>query len=178
MTDDRAATVLEVRPLVADDWAQLRQARLAALTEAPYAFASTLGREQAFTDEHWRDRAASGRTFGAFQDAILVGLATGFLAHAGQTAAAPGDRQPQWELVGMWVAPSFRGQSVGDRLVDAVCERAREAGALTVTLWVTEVNHRAAAFYRRLGFVPTGVRQPVWPDEPDRWEEELARSLR
>jgi ribosomal protein S18 acetylase RimI-like enzyme len=43
---------------------------------------------------------------------------------------------------------------------------------------VTEVNDRARAFYRRLGFAPTGVRQPVRPEEPDHWEEELALRLR
>jgi hypothetical protein len=55
-----------VRQLVADDWAVARGARLAALAEAPYAFASTLAKEQAYDDEVWRSRAGSGRTFGAF----------------------------------------------------------------------------------------------------------------
>ena len=53
-----------------------------------------------------------------------------------------------------------------------------QAGAGTVTLWVTEVNDRARAFYRRLGFAPTGARQLVWPEEPDHWEEELALPAR
>jgi ribosomal protein S18 acetylase RimI-like enzyme len=169
-----------VRQLVAADWAQLRAARLAALAEAPYAFASTLEREQAFTDDRWRERAGSGSTFGAFDGTTIVGLATGFPIDAEEPSqpSRPGDRRPDWHLVGMWVAPGSRGQSVGDQLVEAVCERALQAGARTVSLWVTEVNGRARAFYRRLGFAPTGVRQLVWPDQPDHWEEELARSLR
>lgn len=57
---------MEVRQLSAADWAQLRAAPLAALAEAPYAFASTLARQQDFTEETWRDRAGSGRTFGAW----------------------------------------------------------------------------------------------------------------
>ena len=48
------------------------------------------------------------------------------------------------------------------------------AGGESMTLWVTEVNDRARAFYRKFGFQPTGARQLVRPDEPDRWEEELA----
>jgi ribosomal protein S18 acetylase RimI-like enzyme len=164
-----------VRRLAADDWQQLRATRLASLAEAPYAFGSTLSREQAFDEEIWRDRAGAGRTFGAFDGAAMVGLATGFPDEA-QPASAGG--RPAWQLVGMWVAPSWRGQGIADRLVDAVCDLAREAGAETVVLSVTEMNGRARAFYRRLGFAPTGVRQPVRPDEPDHWQEELARPLR
>jgi ribosomal protein S18 acetylase RimI-like enzyme len=78
----------------------------------------------------------------------------------------------------MWAAPALRGQGVADRLVAGVCERAAPAGAAGVSLWVTEVNGRARAFYRRLGFAPTGRRQPVRPQEPDHWEEELVLRLR
>jgi ribosomal protein S18 acetylase RimI-like enzyme len=173
---------LAVRQLVADDWAGLRQARLAALAEAPYAFASTLAREQAFEDDVWRDRAGSGATFGAFdafEDATIIGLATGFPVDGDAATDAPArSRQPEWHLVGMWVAPAYRARGVADRLVEAVCDQAQHAGAATVTLWVTEVNDRARAFYRRLGFAPTGERQLVRPDAPDHWEEELARPLR
>jgi ribosomal protein S18 acetylase RimI-like enzyme len=153
-----------VRPLTAGDWRALRAARLAALAEAPYAFASTLAREQEFAEDTWRERAGSGRTFGAWQDGVIVGLATGFPAEPG----------PDWHLVGMWVSPGCRGQGVAGRLVGAVCDLARESGAPSVTLWVTEVNDRARAFYRRVGFAPTGARQLIRPQE---WEEELSLPL-
>jgi ribosomal protein S18 acetylase RimI-like enzyme len=139
----------------------LRAARLAALAEAPYAFSSTLAREQGFTEQTWRERAGSGGTFAAWDGDTIVGLATGL----------PEDGM--WHLVGMWVSPKARGTGVADRLVAAVCELARQSGFTSVTLWVTEVNYRARAFYRRLGFEPTGGRELVRPDEPDNWEEEL-----
>jgi ribosomal protein S18 acetylase RimI-like enzyme len=157
----------EVRLLTATDWQRLRAARLAALAEAPYAFASTLAREQQFTDQVWRERAGSGSTFGAWQGPAIAGLATGLPAEPG----------PGWDLVGMWVSPDCRGNGLADQLVDAVCDLARHSGAPSVTLWVTEVNDRARAFYRRLGFAPTGGRQLVRPDEPDHFEEELSRPL-
>lgn len=155
----------DVRQLTAENWAELRDARLAALAEAPYAFSSTLAREQEFTETTWRERAASGRTFGAWDGRTIVGLATGL----------PEDGQ--WHLVGMWVSPKARGTGVADELVAAVCDLARQSGFASVTLWVTEVNGRARAFYRRLGFAPTGDRQLVRPDEPDHWEEELTLQL-
>jgi ribosomal protein S18 acetylase RimI-like enzyme len=170
-----------VRPLVAADWAQSRDARLAALAEAPYAFASTLERELAFTDDVWRERAGSGRTFGAFDGPVIVGMATGLSPDDQLGGTVPGHGQhpggPSWSLVGMWVAPAWRGRGVADSLVNAICERARDSGAATVTLWVTDVNGRARAFYGRLGFAPTGRRQLVRPDEPGHGEEQLVLRL-
>jgi len=159
---------VRIRLLAAADWASLRAARLAALAEAPSAFASTLGREEAFTEETWRSRAGSGRTFSAWRGGVIVGLAT---------ALPPEAHRPEWHLVGMWVDPRERGRGVADQLVEAVCTQASESDADVVSLWVTEVNSRARAFYRRLGFTPTGRRQLVRPEEPDHWEEELARRL-
>jgi ribosomal protein S18 acetylase RimI-like enzyme len=153
-----------LRRLVAADWPRLREARLAALAEAPYAFSSTLERELSFPEEVWRSRAGSGRTFAAWDDNVIVGLATG---------VRDDDDNVGWHLVGMWVSPACRGQGVADRLVAAVCELAGQSGAESVTLWVTETNDRARAFYRRLGFTPTGGRQPVRPGEPGTLEEEL-----
>ena len=45
-----------VREVTADDWETLRDVRLAALREAPYAFASSYSREASFTEEQWRGR--------------------------------------------------------------------------------------------------------------------------
>jgi ribosomal protein S18 acetylase RimI-like enzyme len=150
-----------IRGLTAQDWRQLRDARLTALADAPHAFASTLASEEALTDETWRERAGSGGTFGAWQDGVIIGLATGFAE----------DPPTGWHLVGMWVAPEHRGQGVADELVGSVCALAKDAGAVSVTLWVADANDRARAFYRRLGFVPTGERQLLRPGE---WEEELS----
>lgn len=163
-----------VRLLAEDDWQQLRSARLAALAEAPYAFGSTLAREEQFTEQTWRERAGRGNTLGAWHADGIVGLATGLPAQdiAG-SAAGPGE----WHLVGMWVSPDLRGHGLADQLVAGVCELARQSGATSVTLWVTDVNGRARAFYRRLGFASTGARQLVRPDEPDHWEEELRLRL-
>jgi hypothetical protein len=43
-----------VRPTTMTDWQALREVRLQALRDAPYAFASTHAREAAFADDEWR----------------------------------------------------------------------------------------------------------------------------
>jgi len=171
-----AGTAGTVRMLMPGDWQALRAARLAALAEAPYAFGSTLERELILDEAHWRGRIAGSAFFAAWRDGQVIGMACGLSGEAeGADAAEQGARS--WHLVSMWAAPDARGTGVADQLVAAVCEQASGSGADRVTLWVTDVNARARAFYQRLGFVPTGKRQPVRPDDPGHWEQELAREL-
>ncbi len=165
-----------VRRLTPDDWAVSRQVRLAALAEAPYAFMSTLAREQAFDEQGWRQRLALSvaATFLAWVDGEPAGTATGKVDDPDDEFAVPG----AWQLVGMWVDPDVRGAGVADRLVETVAAHAAGRGAGSLVLWVTEVNVRAQAFYRRLDFSPTGARQPLRPDEPGLIELQMIRQLR
>jgi hypothetical protein len=57
---------MEIRRAQAADWETLRQLRLAALADAPDAFASTLEAEVAHPDEVWRQRAEEGPTSASF----------------------------------------------------------------------------------------------------------------
>ena len=57
---------METRQAQAADWETLRQLRLAALADAPDAFASTLEAEVAYPDEVWRQRAEGGPTSANF----------------------------------------------------------------------------------------------------------------
>ena len=166
---------VEVRRLTPADWAVSRQVRLTALAEAPYAFMSTLAREQGFGEQVWRQRLASpaAATFLAWVDGQPAGTATGKVDDTGDEYAVPG----AWQLVGMWVDPKARGTGVAATLVETVAGHAASLGAAVLVLWVTEVNDRARAFYRRLGFAPTGARQPVRPDEPDHIELQMIRQL-
>jgi ribosomal protein S18 acetylase RimI-like enzyme len=165
------------------DWAVLRQIRLAALAEAPYAFGSTLDRETGKTEDQWRARIQKYPNFLAWQGGEPVGLAGGFAAlpegqpPADQVGEPRAGRGRCWHLVSMWVSPQARGSGVADQLVQAVCDTARASGATRVTLWVTDANPRAQAFYQRMGFHRTGARQVVRPQEPDHWEEERALDL-
>jgi GNAT superfamily N-acetyltransferase len=50
-----------------------------------------------------------------------------------------------------------RGRGVGERLMAHVEELARDLGCLKITLDAYQKNHRARAFYERIGFDPRGV---------------------
>ena len=69
------------------------------------------------------------------------------------------------ELLRIAVDPAFRRQGLGDALLAAVLDGAREAGAGTVFLEVRESNAPAVALYRKHGFRPVG-RRPDYYDAP------------
>jgi ribosomal protein S18 acetylase RimI-like enzyme len=160
--------VIDVRRVESDEWVELRDVRLRALADAPYAFASTHAREVAFAEAEWRRRIAGGPWWLARVDGVPVGLVAGYVT------ADDGDVR---HLVAMWVDPAHRGAGAAAQLVEAVCRWAAEGGGRVVTLWVADGNDRARRFYERLGFTGTGERQPL-PSNPEVGEERFEHRLR
>jgi ribosomal protein S18 acetylase RimI-like enzyme len=162
---------MEARQARAADWEALRQLRLAALADAPDAFASTLEAEVAFPAEVWRQRAQGGPASASFiagEGGVDVGLAAIF---------AEPDAPGRMHLVSMWVAPGYRRQGVARALVDPAVRWAAERQAREVILWVADHNTAARRLYERIGFRPTGARQPL-PSNPARTESMLRLPLR
>jgi ribosomal protein S18 acetylase RimI-like enzyme len=161
---------VRVRRAEPEEWATVRRVRLAALADAPEAFASTLDRELGFQEATWRERIAASPWFVAWQDGEPVGLVAVVTQQPGSARG--------WHLVSMWVSPQVRGSGVADGLVAAVTAHARAAGGSTVTLWVAAGNDRARGFYERMGFRPTGIQQTYQrADESNLDEEEFALEL-
>ena len=154
-------TDFEIRALTVEDWRDYRALRLAALADAPYAFGSTLAREQPFEDDRWRQRLSSGVTLCAFVDSEASGLAGGL-----RPGVYGDDAHPEAAyLVQMWVHPSSRGRGIGAALVERVIEWARAQGYPELRLTVSEGNDNAERLYTRLGFVRTGDVLPIRPGE-------------
>ncbi|HUY52201.1 MAG TPA: GNAT family N-acetyltransferase [Streptosporangiaceae bacterium] len=185
------ASDVQIRRAHPDDWITVRDLRLAALTDAPEAFAATLGRELGRTEPEWRARISAWPWFLAWRAgkpaglvAIVPGQAGTGQAGTGQAgtgqddqAAAKGECR-EWHLVSMWVNPTARGTGIADLLISEVIEHARVTGASRVTLWVALGNSRARAVYLRTGFAPTGKRQVYRrAGAADLDEEELARAI-
>ncbi|MFJ6379267.1 GNAT family N-acetyltransferase [Kitasatospora sp. NPDC092039] len=150
----------DVRRLAAGEWRELRGITLEALRDSPNAFSSSYADTAARPDDHWRQRAAhqatarESATFTAGdEDGARVGI-------AGVEPLA--DVPDHVHIHSVYVAPAHRGAGgPAAELVHAVIRHAREhttVGALT--LGVHEDNERAQAFYRRLGFEPTGKAVP------------------
>jgi len=60
--------------------------------------------------------------------------------------------------LGMGLHPDYRGKGLGERLIRASLDAARAAGFERIELSVYGENTRAAALYRRVGFVHEGTR--------------------
>jgi len=60
--------------------------------------------------------------------------------------------------LGMGVHPDYRGRGIGERLIRAAIDAARASGFERLELSVYGRNVRAAALYRRVGFVHEGTR--------------------
>ena len=150
-----------IRRIRPDEGPRQRAFRLRALADAPMAFGSTLAREEAFTDDVWRQRAERGAsgadnvTFVAEQDGRWLGIATGLASDPD----VPDDPRPA--LVGMFVLPEARGRGVGTALVNAVVDWARQRRATALCLWVTATNDPAIALYEKCRFRRTGESQPL-----------------
>ena len=155
----------EIRQVHPDDWKTLRAVRLTALADAPYAFMSTLERECGYDEQRWRQWIAGIGCFLAWDGDQPVGVAGALLLDNGE-----------WHVVSMWVSPQARGSGTARQLIEAAVGHMRAQGAQEITLWVTEGNDRARAFYERAGFHATGKRQPVRPGEPG-MEQEMSLAV-
>jgi GNAT superfamily N-acetyltransferase len=133
---------MTVRRLEPTEWTTALNLRVAALTESPEAFGSSVPRERGLPLEAWGARLTDNAWFAAFEAEIAVGLVCGI--HTESAA--------ERELTGLWVAPSHRGTGLGDALVISVRDWATLQGALRLTLEVVRTNQTAIDLYARHGF--------------------------
>jgi GNAT superfamily N-acetyltransferase len=151
------ATIRRIKP---HEGEVLRTARLLALADAPYAFADTVEQARQMPDSRWQQRAQAGSegtevaSMLAFDHDAVIGMATGLRDPMNRTMTY---------LVGMWVAPVWRGTDVAASLVDSVISWAKELGAEAILLGVRQGNDRAVSFYRKMGFESY---QGTMPDHP------------
>jgi ribosomal protein S18 acetylase RimI-like enzyme len=156
---------METRRLTGDDWRTLRDVRLAALADAPYAYGSTLEGELPLPEAKWRNRIETASWVLAVQNAENAGLVGVYLQP---------DDTPM--LMSMWVSPAHRGHGVGDALITEMFRWGKEKRWSRIVLRVAEGNDAARKLFVRHGFAPTGEYAPLESDAQVRTEF-LSRAL-
>jgi GNAT superfamily N-acetyltransferase len=114
-----------------------------------------LTRERAAAE--WERLAESRLVLGALEDDAVVG--------AGCLAVGGGNGSHRGEIQRLAVRGDRRGGGIGGQLLDALVERARDAGL--ALLWLTtHADTRSDSFYVRHGWTRYGV-VPRWARRPD-----------
>jgi len=146
-------TDITIRLLDADDAADFRDMRLAALKAHPEAFGADYEQEskRSLTDN--MERLERDHFFGAFDGSKLVGI-IGLILYEGAKMQHSG------KIISMYVAPSHRGKKVGDQLIEVLCNAAKEQ-VEQLYLACTTVNTQAKALYERNGFVTYGTEPRI-----------------
>ncbi|MFF2493917.1 GNAT family N-acetyltransferase [Agromyces sp. NPDC058064] len=164
---------LVIRSTTAGDWQAVRALRLEMLRDFPIAYGETLEHALDVDEEGWRLRGARGERADqavkvAVDGARWVGTMAGYIPDA---TTGP-------MLVGVYVAPEYRGDAAG---VSRMLLEAVEGWALghgdTLRLEVHETNARAIRFYEKLGFTFTGRNRP-YDLAPGGLELEMIKPLR
>jgi GNAT superfamily N-acetyltransferase len=162
---------LSVRRIAADQGATLRELRLTALREAPYAFEETF--EETLHERREAFEAVAARH-------AVSEVSTSFILYteghpAGLIAARIDDERKAF-VCRLWVAPAVRHLRGGELLVHTASAWLAGRGATAVHAWVAVANRNAMRFYEHLGFGPTGDRAPI-ARAPNEWETLLVRQL-
>ncbi len=100
-------------------------------------------------DEYFSKLIRSERSLGLLAEAEgkVIGYLVGYLRRSSSLRPVK-----MAELESMYVREAYRGQEVGQQLVQKFLEWARERGAERVSVTAYVANERAVAFYEKLGF--------------------------
>lgn len=100
----------------------------------------------------------------AYADGAPAGLANCFLGLSSFKA------QPLLNIHDLAVLPEYRGNGIGQQLLEVVEEKARQMGCCKITLEVRDDN-RAQNLYKRFGFGPDDPEMYFWhkmlPEDPE-----------
>ncbi|MQT34128.1 GNAT family N-acetyltransferase [Pseudomonas helleri] len=130
-----------------------RQLMLEAYSLHPEAFVSGIADREKLPLSWWEGQLDDelSALFGAFIDAQLVGI-------VGLAFEPWEEAQHKATLFGLYVPHAFRGQGVGEQLVQTVLSLAEQEPDIKVVELTVSANSAAAlALYRRCGFEQSGL---------------------
>ena len=130
-----------------------RHLMLEAYALHPEAFVSTIARREQLPLSWWEAKLDDelSALFGAFVDSQLVGM-------VGLAFEPWEDARHKTTLFGLYVSQAFRGQGLGEHLVQAVVSLAeQEPETKVIELTVSANSDAALALYQRCGFAQSGL---------------------
>lgn len=147
------ALSVSIRLLRVDEAPVFRALRIRAVEECPDLFHST-AKEAARPIGIYAERIRSNRVFGLFVDGVPEGTAV--LATAARYQSKRSHKAEVWNL---YVTTAHRGRGLGQALLQAVIEDARESGYAALVLSVTTGDSAARRLYEKVGFVCYGTER-------------------
>ena len=149
---------VKIRPSTRSDGPRLRELRLEAMRLNPLAFTADLAETEARPAEDWDAIAERGGMSTTSPQVIVVAESGGELV--GMTGVWT-PTQPKLahsgSIWGVYAREAARGRGIGEAMVRAALDWARERALVTVRLSVVATNHSAKRCYERCGFTVYGV---------------------
>ncbi|MQT63626.1 GNAT family N-acetyltransferase [Pseudomonas sp. FSL R10-0056] len=130
-----------------------RKLMLEAYAQHPEAFVSSITQREKLPLSWWEAKLDDelSALFGAFVDSRLVGI-------VGLAFEPWEDARHKTTLFGLYVSQAFRGQGLGEHLVQAVVSLAeQEPETKVIELTVSANSDAALALYQRCGFAQSGL---------------------
>lgn len=150
----------------------IRDLRIAALTDAPYAFGAKLEdvlkepSEKFAVDAARHSESDTSASFIAFSEAEPIGTIGAFFEQPSHRAF----------ICSLWVKGSFRGGAISQKLLQIAIDWLSERGATECYAWVSDLNKRAIGFYIKHQFLNSGSFQPL-PSNPEHLEHLYVRKV-
>jgi RimJ/RimL family protein N-acetyltransferase len=151
---------ISIRAMEPDDWASVRQMRLAALKSSPGSYSLSYDEAASWPEEFWRAeiKGDDHRIFGLFDGKELIGITAAFTWR--------GDKTGKTALLAMsYIAPAYRKQGLSRKLYDARLNWiAGQPQFRKVIVGHRASNEASRRANQRYGFVQTGRTANAWPD--------------
>ena len=159
---------IEIVTASSNDAKRLRDLRLRALADAPYAFGADYKVESEKPIEYWQDYLKN--TDWCF--AVIDGVDIGLLA----VDKADADRNSDCWMASWWLEEAYRGQGIPKLMLGWLDQLCKNKGWSKQGLGVWPENERAIAAYLKLGFIKGPAPLPS-RSRPDKMYLPMYRNL-
>jgi ribosomal protein S18 acetylase RimI-like enzyme len=159
---------LRVEVLTEDEWLKLKYIRLTALEKDPSVFLYPYEKEDAYSEQEWRQEFSRGQWYVMVSDDKEIGL-----LGVTREEAMP---EQKYSLEYLWVDPGVRRTGVASSLLRTALARLGALGVRTAWLQVLDGNEAAMGLYQKFGFQNANERVEL-PDHPAGGGERLKLDL-